>query len=105
RAGLDEFPVDVGDDPGAGEHQQVVATLEVAVPVGITLTAIRGLVEPMLLDHGAHRTVEHDDTFGEQLAKGCDAFGLRCHQPTLRCADRTPSAWQMAKVSSERFSV
>ena len=51
----------------AREHQQVIAALEVALPVGEALAAIRGLVEPVLLDHGAHGAVEHHDALGKQL--------------------------------------
>ena len=70
RAGFEELAVNVFDDLGPGQHQQVVATLEIVRPVLEPLAAERGFIQPVLLDHRAHGAVENDDALGEQLAQG-----------------------------------
>ena len=77
--------MDVFDDLGFGEHQQVVATLEVARPVLEALAAERGFVELVLLDHGAHGTVEDDDAFREQFPQVVRAtiHWLPCASPKI----------------------
>ncbi len=62
--------MDAADDLRLGQRQQVIIALEVAGPVGKALAAIAGLVQLVLLDHGAHGTVEDDDALGEKLFEG-----------------------------------
>jgi hypothetical protein len=62
--------VNVFDDLGFGQHQQVVAALEIVWPVLEPLATERGFIKPVLLDHGAHGAVENDDALGEQLSQG-----------------------------------
>ena len=50
----------------AGEDEQVVVALQVARVVGEARAAIVVLGEAVLLDHRAHRTVEHEDSLAEQ---------------------------------------
>ncbi len=62
------------------------------------LAAIVGLVEPVALDHRAHRAVEHEDALAEQAAELASA--LRSQHGSVswprRGRGRTPSAWQIA---------
>ena len=53
--------MDAGDRLGLGEREQVVVAAQVARPVGEPAAAEVGLAEPVLLDHRAHRAVEHED--------------------------------------------
>ncbi|CAJ1779925.1 hypothetical protein LMCDFJHI_02900 [Aeromonas salmonicida] len=57
--------VDLANDPGPGQHQQVVVALDVGMPVGKPLTAIIRLAQLVALDHGAHGPVDDQDPFLE----------------------------------------
>ena len=58
--------MDALDHVGAGQHEDVVVALEVAAVITETLAAEVGLLEPVALDHGAHRAVEDEDALGEE---------------------------------------
>ena len=96
--------MNVADHAGAGQRQQVVVTLEVVRPVGETLTAVLVLAQAVGLNHGTHSTVEHQDAFLQRGEQRLDAFRAT-HHCASSSSGRTPSAWQIAKASSERFSV
>ena len=59
--------MDVADDPGLRQRQQVVIALEVAAERREALAAVAGFVEPVALDHGAHGAVEDENPRAEQL--------------------------------------
>ena len=60
-ARLEIGAVDVTNQIGLGQHQQVVVALQIVRPVGKPLAAIVGLAELVALNHGAHGAVEHED--------------------------------------------
>ena len=51
---------------GLGQRQQVVVALQVAWVVPEPVAAVPRLVEPVRLEHGAHRAIEHEDPLGKQ---------------------------------------
>jgi len=61
--------VDLADDLGLRERQQLVVALDVVPEVGEALAAVGRLVEPVALDHGPHRAVEDQDPVLEQFAQ------------------------------------
>lgn len=58
-----------------------VGVLDVVVGVVVTLcetlAAVGGFVQLVLLDHGAHRAVDHQDAFAQQLLQRLRAFGVQ----------------------------
>ena len=62
--------MDLADDLGPGQRQQLVVTLDVMVQVLEALAAVGRLVELVALDHRAHRAVEDQDALGKSLAQG-----------------------------------
>ena len=64
--GLEVLPVDRPDDLGLGQAEQVAVAAHLLVPVGEPVAAITRLVEPVTLDHRAHRAVDHQDALGEE---------------------------------------
>ena len=69
--------VDLADHVRAGEHQQVVVALQVAGVVFEVARAVVFFLQPVALDEGAHRAVEYEDAFGENLVEGRGGHGLR----------------------------
>ena len=59
--------VDIADDFGLGQRQQVVVALEIGSPILETLAAIIRLLQLITLDHGAHRAIQNQDALGEQF--------------------------------------
>ena len=57
------------DDVGTGDAEQVVVALQVALVAVERRVAEIVLLQLILLDHGAHRTVEEDDTFCEEVGE------------------------------------
>src|SRR5207237_7879546 len=70
------------------EAEEVVGALEVARVRREALAAVRRLVQPVALDHRAHRPVEDEDASAEEVVKLGGAVGLRheCLQKTKRPA-------------------
>ena len=78
--------MDVADDVGAGNAEQLVVAFNVAVKVfetaalatrtGITVAAVLGFAELEALDHGAHGTVQNGDAVGQNAGQGLGA-GVR----------------------------
>ena len=68
-AGFQVVAVDAADDVGAGQDQQVVVALEVVRVIGEALAAVVGFLQPVALDHRAHRAVEDEKTSGEESGK------------------------------------
>ena len=65
--------VDLANDRGATQHQQVVVALDVGMPVGKPLPPIVRLTEFVTLDHGAHGPVDDQDPLLETgFQPGCD---------------------------------
>ena len=113
-AGLQVRGVDVADDLGLGQRQDVHVALEVRGPVGETLAPVGRLVESVGLDHGAHGAVEQQDTLGEQPFQHRPgvpprhltvASAPRGPEDAAARRGRTPRMWQMAKTRSPRFRV
>ena len=60
------FKVSAMDSPNhlwLAEHQQVVIALQIAGPVGETLTSEVLFAQTIALDHGAHAPVQNQNTF------------------------------------------
>ena len=70
RPGLKVGLVDGADHLRLGDAQQVVVPLQVAIPVGKALTPEIALLQPMLLDHRAHRAIENHNALGQEIAQG-----------------------------------
>jgi hypothetical protein len=66
--------VDGADDPGLGQRQHVAVAPEIAGPLGEPVAAVVALPQAVGLDHGAHRTVEHQDAAGEQRLQQGEPF-------------------------------
>jgi len=58
--------MDVGDDLRPGDRQQVVVALQVRGMVGEAPAPVIGFFQFVVLDHGAHGAVEHQDAVLEQ---------------------------------------
>ena len=58
------------------QHQQVVVALDVMRMVAQAFPAIAGLVEPVALDHRAHRPVQEQDALVQQGFELGGAVGL-----------------------------
>ena len=80
-----------GDDVGAGpqilgvngfdrlrlgQDQQVVVAAQIAVKILEARAAERGLIEIEALDHGAHRTVQHQNTFAGEGGQSSALCGI-----------------------------
>ncbi len=60
----------------AGEHQQIVITLEIPRMIGKTHATIVAFSEPVLLDHGTHAAIKDQDALGEQGFEFGSTVGL-----------------------------
>ena len=77
------------DQLGLGEVEQVVVAFEVLPPVAEVLAAIVRFGQLVLLDHRAHRTVDHDDAPAQELF---EVFRPLCWSVHLRFCSRRPFA-------------
>ena len=57
------------DDLGTGQHEQVVASIELPLPVAEALAAVGLLVEAVALHHGAEAAVEQQNAPFEACVK------------------------------------
>src|SRR5690606_22971784 len=64
--GLKVLAVDLIDDVGPHQRQQLVVALEVLAMFGETLPAEVGFAELVSLDHGAHGAVQDQDALLQQ---------------------------------------
>ena len=87
---------------GARDRQQVVIAFKVVVPVGEAVAPLVVLPESVSLDHRAHRTIEQEDPLFERGKQALSSLLAIHNWPP---SGRTPSAWQIANASSDRFSV
>ena len=55
--------MDLRDDAGLGQAEQVVVSFHVAVPVFEAFSTVILFTQLVLLDHSAHGAVDHKDTF------------------------------------------
>jgi hypothetical protein len=65
--------VDVADDPRLGQDQQVVRAAQVVGVVAEAFAAEAGFIEFVVLDHRAHRAVQHEDPLADERGKTLDA--------------------------------
>ena len=86
-AGLEIRVVDRAHDVGLRQHEEVVVALEVVVVAGKARAAVVGLVEPVALDHRAHRAVQDQDAL------------CRARRRVRRCGR---VAWRAVGVANER---
>ena len=71
RAGGNVFAMNLANDVRLREHEKVVVALQILpLPIRKALSAIVGLLQLVLLDHGPHRAVQNKDALSEQVAKG-----------------------------------
>jgi hypothetical protein len=68
--GFEKAAVDVGDDVGPGQDEEVAVALEVLGMAGKALAAEIGLRELELLQGGAHRAVDDDDALLQKRFEG-----------------------------------
>ena len=61
--------MDLENDLGTGEAENVVGTLQIARMTGEAVAAVAGLVQTVALDHGPHRAVENENPPGELLGQ------------------------------------
>ncbi|MNX29594.1 hypothetical protein D3C86_597350 [compost metagenome] len=47
------------------------------VALGKALAAVIGFLQPVALDHGAHRAIDDQDAPGKRLLQGKDALGMQ----------------------------
>jgi hypothetical protein len=66
-AGLEVLAVNLLDDVGTGEREQVVVALQVVGEILEAFPAVVFLGEIVALNHRAHRPVEHQDAFFKQF--------------------------------------
>ena len=66
RAGGDVVRMDAADDVRLGENEQVVVAFDIARPILEALPAISRFIQLVPLDHGAHRTIQINDAFGQE---------------------------------------
>ena len=67
RTGLKVLDVNLPNNVGAGQRQQVVVPFYIMWKIGKTRSPIVGFGEIMALDHGAHCTVENQNTFVKEV--------------------------------------
>src|SRR5205807_5376984 len=65
--------VDAGDHLRPRQRQDVVVAAEVPAVSAEALAAKAALIEPLLLDHGAHRAIEQHDALAEEALEALDA--------------------------------
>ena len=72
--------MDVADEGGLRQREEVVVAPEVARVVGEPLATILGFTQAMRLNSGSHGPVEHQDTLFEQSRQQLAAFRESRHQ-------------------------
>ena len=65
------------DDVRAGEQQQIVIALQIVRVIGETLAPEIGFSQAVLLNHGAHGAIEHEDALAEVGQNLFGAISLR----------------------------
>ena len=103
RTRLQIAGVDLCDDCGLRQHQQVVVALHALAVSCKALAAECRLIELVALDHGAHAAVDDENTFGGRCLEGLDTLGAghavtvgRCGAVAAAGCGRRPRRWQMA---------
>ena len=66
-AGPQVGPVNVGNDIGTGQVEQVVVALQLRLVIEKVFTAIILLAQLVALDHGSHGAVDNRDTLFQQV--------------------------------------
>ncbi len=61
---------------GLRQREEVVVALDVMVMPGKAGAAVAGLIEPVALDHRAHRAIQDQDALVEQGGEFVGAVGL-----------------------------
>ena len=74
-AGLEVLAVDGPDDVGLAQAEQVAVAAHLLVPVGEPVAAVARLVEPVALDHRAHRAVDHQDALAQERRQRLGGVG------------------------------
>src|SRR5206468_12640170 len=77
-AGREILMVNVGDDLGPRQVEQVEIAAHIAIVFRETVAPEVRLREPMALHHRPHRAIEEEDPFGEQRAQSYR--GVRVHR-------------------------
>jgi hypothetical protein len=101
--------VDLADNIRAGQHQQVIVSFKIALPVGKTLTAKIGLVQLITLDHGAHAAIKQHDTFRQLLLQCFNSVAhsrpFNVYPLATRPAEHTGTTFERVKeIDGETFS-
>ena len=86
RTGVEVRAVDLLDDRGLREDEEVVRPLEVLRVIAEPVAAVSRLVQPLALDHRPHRAVDHGDAAGEEGAQA----RLGAHARASRMRFTTP---------------
>ena len=61
--------MNVTNDLRLAEGEEIVVPLQITRPIFKPFTSIRRLIQLMSLNHGAHRTIKHQNARGENLFK------------------------------------
>ena len=86
RARFQIEPVNFLDDLRLREHEQLVVAPEVlTLPVEKSRPAKRRLIQFVLLDDRAHRTIDDDDALLQQSFERAGAIRLIAHQVPVLC--------------------
>jgi hypothetical protein len=64
------------DDSRLREIEEIIVSLQVFRPIPESLASERGLVQPPLLDHGAHGAIKDNNALSKQVFD-------RCHVRTI----------------------
>jgi hypothetical protein len=77
RPGREILAMDGGNHVRSCQHQQVVVALEIPHPVGEARTPVIAFLQPVGLDHRAHRAVQDQDALGQGLLDLLSSFHYR----------------------------
>ena len=63
--------MDIANDLWLGQRQKIIVALEITRVVLETDPPVIGFIQPIALNHGAHRTVQNKDPFRQELFEAC----------------------------------
>src|SRR6185436_2701920 len=79
---------DASDDPGLSQREQVVVALLIAAMLVKAITVVGVLIQPVSLDHGAHRAIQDQDALFEQAVQESGAIVRHINKNTRTLARR-----------------
>ena len=76
-ARFEVFFMNIDDDPGLSEAEQVIIAPEINVPVFESFAPVIFFSQFMLLDHGTHSPVDHHNALLQQLGNCLHVFSFK----------------------------